>query len=269
VKNIFEKDGCQALDAFCMANTLFAFDYDGTLAPIVEDPAKAHMRPETGQLLSELTQFAPVALISGRAKCDVINFIPQTVDYIVGNHGLEGLPGGSPSLEEAKASSQKWVKSLDQNLNLPGIMIENKTYSISIHYRKCPNRRKAKSNILNLAVTLEPLPRVIMGKCVVNLISPGAPHKGVALLEIMLHSGCGSAVYFGDDDNDEDVFSLNEESLLTVRIGKKNSSAAMFYLNSQTDIDKTLVHCLTSLKKIGRPNRSMKPFGVAHDLKST
>jgi len=266
--NIFEEHGYQALDAFCMSNTLFAFDYDGTLAPIVDDPKLAVMRPETSQLIEQLARYVPVALISGRARGDVSSFLPTSVDYIVGNHGLEGLPGGDTSLRHAEKSSQTWAEDLRQHLVTPGATIENKTYSLSIHYRKCADKKKAKIDILRLVSTLEPPPRVVLGKCVVNLISSGSPHKGAALLEIMLHSGCRSAVYFGDDDNDEDVFSLGDESPLTVRVGKEETSSAMFYLDSQYDVDKVLQHCVSSLKKTGRTLRTTAPTGVVDEPNS-
>ena len=107
-----------------------------------------------------------------------------------------------------------------------------------------------------------------MGKCVVNLISPGAPHKGVALLEIMLRSGCRSAVYFGDDDNDEDVFTLGEESLLTVRVGKSETSAALFYLDAQSDVDYALEKCLASLERSGKTPRDANDLGEFNETRT-
>jgi trehalose-6-phosphatase len=59
---------------------------------------------------------------------------------------------------------------------------------------------------------MEPAPRIVLGKSVINLIPAGAPHKGVALLELMVHLKIQCALYIGDDDTDEDVFrSLTNE----------------------------------------------------------
>lgn len=265
MKNLFGSDGVFALDAFCMTNTLFAFDYDGTLAPIVNDPRSAVMRPDTSLLIRKIQDLAPVALISGRARADVANFLTMPIDYIIGNHGLEGLPGGVSSLEQAGISCKKWHDALRSELKADGVVIEDKNYSLAIHYRLADDKRKVKSFILNLVTSLTPAPRIVMGKCVINLMSPGAPHKGIALLELMLRSGCRSAVYFGDDDNDEDVFRLGEESILTVRVGKNESSTAMFYLNSQTDIDKALECCYLGLKKAGKTPRETTETGIARE----
>lgn len=259
--HLFKPEGYQAIDAFCMANTLFAFDYDGTLAPIVEDPNTAFMRKNTTKLLNDISKFAPVAIISGRARRDVKIFIPASIDYVIGNHGLEGLPGGLASLDFAETATKSWHAHLKSLSNLDGVVIENKTYSLAIHYRKCRDKRQTKAKILDLVSSLSPPPRIVMGKCVVNLISPGAPHKGVALLELMLRSGCRSAIYFGDDDNDEDVFTLGEESLLTVRVGRNDSSASLFYLESQKEVDHALERCVVSLQKSGKKFRDLIELG--------
>lgn len=255
MKYLLDQDGLRVLEAFCMSNALFAFDYDGTLAPIVEDPSKAFMRPSTANLLREIVSFAPVALISGRSRADVARFLGGAVDFVIGNHGLEGIPGGSTSLESAESSCKKWSRKLSNELKVSGVTLEDKKYSLAVHFRMADDKRIAKARILEVAASLEPSPRIVMGKCVVNLISAGAPHKGVALLEVMLRSGCRSAVYFGDDDNDEDVFRLGEESLLTVRIGKSEDSSALFYLNSQVEIDQVLKMSRAAMEKAGKSIR--------------
>ena len=255
MKYLLDKDGVRALEAFCMAETLFAFDYDGTLAPIVDDPRKAKMRLKTSNLLCDIATLVPVALISGRSRQDVAQFVSCKVDYVVGNHGLEGIPGGSPSLEQAESACRAWNARLQSEISIEGVVIEDKRYSLALHYRMAQDKRQAKAVLLETASALMPPPRIVMGKCVVNLISPGAPHKGIALLEVMLRSGSRSAVYFGDDDNDEDVFRLGEENLLTVRIGRSDHSAALFYLNSQDEMDQVLRLCWGAMVKAGKNPR--------------
>jgi len=261
MKYLLDEDGRKALEAFCMTEALFAFDYDGTLAPIVEDPVQAPMRPSTSKLLEDLTQLAPVAVISGRSRMDVARFLTGNVDFIIGNHGLEGIPGGSKSLETAEASCKRWVRDLSEDFQMEGVTIEDKKFSLALHYRRSQDKRAARNHILEVAANLTPSPRIVLGKCVVNLISPGAPHKGVALLETMLSSGCRSAIYFGDDDNDEDVFRLGEESLLTIRIGECEDSNALFYIKSQEEIDEVLRLSCEALTKSGRLPRIEKLIG--------
>jgi trehalose 6-phosphate phosphatase len=249
MKYLLQEDGLRVLDAFCFSEPLMAFDYDGTLAPIVASPTDARMRVITRRFLQEIAGETSVAVISGRARGDVLQFLPHGIEYVVGNHGLEGLPGGSFSLDQAAKASSKWLSKLTPQLAIEGIWIEDKKYSLSVHYRGAGDKREAKSKILEAASGLQPSPRIIMGKYVVNLVSSGAPHKGVALLELMLKSGHKSAIYFGDDDNDEDVFRLGEESLLTVRIGKSQDSSAQFFLKDQSEIDRVLKHCAAALQR--------------------
>lgn len=264
---LLSDDGLRALDAFCMADSIFAFDYDGTLAPIVDDPERAAMRAETGHYFTAVSKRAAIALISGRAKHDVGRFISQAslVDFVIGNHGLEGFPGGTSSLDQAETACKLWTASLSSLLDVKGVRVENKTFSLAVHYRGAFDRRAAKAKILEAASLLTPSPRIVMGKCVVNLITAGAPHKGVALLEAMLHSGCRSAVYFGDDDNDEDVFGLSDESILTVRIGKSDHSAALFYLKSQSEMDRVLQHIESVLTRCGKAEKSPLPARSGYD----
>jgi trehalose 6-phosphate phosphatase len=80
----------------------------------------------------------------------------------------------------------------------------------------------------------------------------------------LLRSECRSAVYIGDDDNDEDVFRLGEESLLTIRVGKEEGSASLFYIHTQNEVDKVLSLCMTALQKAGKVRRDKKSLrGIA------
>jgi trehalose 6-phosphate phosphatase len=83
---------------------------------------------------------------------------------------------------------------------------------------------------------LAPAPRLVLGKAVVNAIPSGNLHKGSAMLELMHQLKTSGALYVGDDDTDEDVFSLPDERIVTVRIGKKAASAAQWYLARQSQI---------------------------------
>lgn len=241
MKPLFSKQGMSILEGFCLSEILFAFDYDGTLSRIVSDPQFAVMRDTTRELLRRLSQLAPVAVISGRSREDVCRLLSLDLPYIIGNHGLEGLPSGSQSFDEWEKNSIQWTTSIkNQLLCEPGVWIEDKKYSLAIHYRSSRKKRHARESILRVASNLKPTPRVILGKHVVNLVSPGSPHKGNALLEILTHSQFKSAIYIGDDDTDEDVFSLPQNGILTARIGRKTGSNAQFFLKRQQEIERLL-----------------------------
>ena len=222
-----------------------AFDYDGTLAPIVDDPHQARMRTATQEALTALTALAAVAriaVISGRARSDLKKFLPACISYAIGNHGLEGLPGGQQELDRAAAVCEQWKTVLKPKLSQePGLVLEDKTYSLTLHYRQATQTDQAAQTILAALEGLAPPPRVVMGKCVVNLLVGATPHKGAALLELMRMDGSEAAVFFGDDDNDEDAFELPAAQVLSIRVGFSAHSAAAFYLRDQSEIDRCLL----------------------------
>jgi len=185
-----------------------------------------------------------VAIISGRSIADLKNHLKFVPPHLIGNHGLEGLGTRPDALEIARETCKEWRAHLEKHLSSDhfqaGLEIEDKSYSIAVHYRKCATKKPIKLTILEAAANLNPKPRIILGKCVVNLLPPGAPHKGVALVELMLQTGIKSAFYIGDDDTDEDVFSLPNARIFTVRIGRKSNSQAQYFVEGQSEIDRTL-----------------------------
>ncbi len=264
---LFSTNGHKFLESVCFTQALFAFDFDGTLSKIVKNPDKAKINPSTLKLLQRLGKIAPVAIISGRGLSDLkVKFDPSP-GFLVGNHGLEGIHAGDNKLEAFRDSCEKWKSYLTKVLirkdgSLNGIEIEDKIYSIAVHYRKSKTKRLAKSLILESLTELTPSARIIMGKCVVNIIPTGAPHKGIALLELMLKSDTKSALYIGDDDTDEDVFTLSDPRLFTIRVGKKKTSQAKFYIERQNEVNTLLEKILEYLEREIKEEK-----GVLHEIR--
>lgn len=252
--NLFSHDGLRFLESVCFTQSLFAFDFDGTLSKIVRNAEEARINKSTLKLLHELGKIAPVAIISGRSLADLRQKFDPSPGFLVGNHGLEGVHAGGARLDSFREICENWKKRLNSTLSvngelIDGVEIEDKMYSIAVHYRKSRSKRNAKSSILNSLSELTPSARIILGKCVVNVVPTGAPHKGIALLELMLKSDTKSAFYIGDDDTDEDVFTLSDPRLFTVRVGKKKVSQAKFYLPRQEEINNLLATLLRFLKQ--------------------
>ena len=88
--NILTPRHLHALARFAASNVLVAFDYDGTLAPIVADPARARMRASTARLLRSVAERYPCAAISGRMRADLVHLV-ETIPFrhVAGNHGIE------------------------------------------------------------------------------------------------------------------------------------------------------------------------------------
>lgn len=248
---LFSNDGAKFLEAVCFSKTLFAFDFDGTLCRIVKDPAAAEVHFRTMKLMQKLEALAPVAVISGRGLADLRRKVALKRGILVGNHGLEGIHAGKSKLPRFREICGRWkealVREFASQAGLDGIEIEDKTFSLAIHYRKSRSKKAAKAAILEAIGRLRPSPRIIMGKCVVNVVPAGAPHKGVALLELMLKTRTRSAFYIGDDDTDEDVFALPDPRLFTVRVGRKSASRAKFFVERQDQMNALLAKIIGNL----------------------
>jgi trehalose 6-phosphate phosphatase len=250
MKHLLSRGNRAVLRQFAWSNVLLAFDFDGTLAPIVSDPDRAAMRARTRALLQQVARQYPCVVISGRAHADAQRRL-RGVDIfaVFGNHGVEPWAGTQRLVRQVEA----WVPRLRRALApFSGIWVENKTYSIAIHYRHCREKRKARAAILKAAAALGPL-RIIGGKQVVNLLPAGAPHKGTALERERERLKCDTAIYVGDDETDEDVFALEEPGrLLTVRVGASKRSMASYHLKNQSEID-ALLRALVDVRR-GRPS---------------
>ena len=90
MKPLLSRENRSLLDQLAWSNVLLAFDFDGTLAPIVANRHDAAMRRQTARLFAKVCDRYPSAVISGRAKADVARRLNNAaVRYLIGNHGLE------------------------------------------------------------------------------------------------------------------------------------------------------------------------------------
>lgn len=247
---LFSTSSLMILESLSFTQTLYAFDFDGTLSKIVRMPGEAKVSSKTDELLRELAGLVPVAVISGRSIHDLRERLSFQPPYLVGNHGLEGLDATNDALASAKSVCDRWKKALSVVRFDTGVEIEDKVYSLSVHYRRSRKKKKSRQYIEQVIAQLQPAPRVIRGKSVFNLLPEGAPHKGIAVLELMQKIGMKHVFYIGDDDTDEDVFSVADSRVMSVRVGKKKNSHARYFIKRQSEINQLL-------KKLIRYQRSL------------
>jgi trehalose 6-phosphate phosphatase len=232
-----------ALARFVDRRTLFAFDLDGTLAPIGPDPDAIGVPATTEKIIITLSGLAQVAVITGRSRSDALKRLSVLPRYLIGNHGAEGLPGWESRTQAFVQTVKGWQDQLAELLpteNRKGLLIENKGPTLSIHYRHAADAKAARVMILRALKRLIPQPRIISGIFIENLVPEGAPDKGAALALLMKQADCPKGFFVGDDETDEDVFRLDHENIFTVRVGRKNGSLARFYLRNQQEIDRLL-----------------------------
>ena len=236
--------GLSRIRAFLGRDTLLAFDIDGTLAPIVDRPWDARVPPDVQRALKLLSTHVTVAVLTGRAVEDARPMLGFPPRYLVGNHGAEGVPGQERISEACARVCRAWLDELSSGSepwrDVDGIVLEDKTYSLTFHFRHARDQSAALRLLIARTATLLPLPRLIDGEKVLNLLPPGAPDKGEALAALLRSARCKRALYVGDDTTDEAVFRLHSPSILSVRVEPDESSAANLHLKGQTDVAKLL-----------------------------
>lgn len=245
MKYLFSTEGLQALDECMREPSVYALDFDGTLAPITAFPEGAWMRPATQVLLEHLAGLDVVAVISGRALADLRKRVPFKNVFLVGNHGVESEFKDYTALQkQAEEVCLHWRSNLLQLIVEssigPSIELEDKKYSFSLHYRRSTNYSYCVDELMRIAGQLQPLPRIVQGKAVLNLLPPDLPHKGNAVVDLMKHTGLSQAFFIGDDATDEDVFNHCDKSVFTIRVGFAAESAAEYYIRDQAEIEKLL-----------------------------
>lgn len=228
-----------------VSQLLLAFDFDGTLSPIAKRPEQAGTSKRFLPLLKKLSrEGALIAVITGRSLKDVKPLLGFHPDFLVGNHGMEGLHAFSTSAVRARKVCRGWVKDLKKNWpKISGAFLEDKKQSLSLHFRGTRDHARAKAELLALISQLQPKPRVIGGKFIFNLVPQGSPHKGAALKEVARMSKRPFVVFAGDDDTDEDAF-REKLPMVSVRVGRKAGSASKFFIPNQRQLEKVL-HWLT------------------------
>jgi trehalose 6-phosphate phosphatase len=252
MRPILSADARGALDVLAAGHGLLAFDFDGTLAPIVDDRDAARIPTSTRRLLGALSLLYPCAVVSGRARADVAARLRGLhLVAIVGNHGSEAAL--QPLDPSRRARVLGWMRALKRELSLvPGVDVEDKWHSLAVHYRHVPARAAARALVLRAAATLDGA-RAFGGHEVVNVVPRDAPDKGTAVEALVRSFGPRPALYVGDDRTDEDAF-RSPSVEVTVRVGRTARSAARWYLPAQGAIDgllRALLEARTRHDKLG------------------
>lgn len=236
--DLMTQSGRDALAELIDAGAVFGFDFDGTLAPICPLPDQVSMAPAIADAFTELTARLPVALITGRSIADVRPRVVGSPRWVVGNHGVEGMPGvDAAMLAQHIATSRAWQAQLAAAGPLgEGTFVEDKTYTLCLHYRLAPDQEAARAQLLARVAQLDPQPHIVTGKCVLNLLPQGSADKFIALERLAADYGGGRAFFIGDDDTDESVFRRAPASWVTVRVGSDKPSAARFVVPDQLSV---------------------------------
>ncbi|MDQ2688928.1 MAG: trehalose-phosphatase [Chloroflexota bacterium] len=199
-----------ARDALAEAPAGLLTDFDGTVSPLVGDPPDARLAPGAAEALETLVdRLAVVAVITGRAPLDVRRMADVPGLLIAGNHGIEWLepdadaPSPSPG---AAAIRARLTELLERVPPLPGLFIEEKGLSATVHYRAAAEPDAARAAIV--AAFGDPGDRLAIryGHLSVELRPVGLGDKGAAARAIVERFALRGAVVMGDDLTDLDMF---------------------------------------------------------------
>jgi len=193
-------------------------DIDGTLLDLAPTPREVWVPPGLAKTLRRLHERTggALAMVSGRSLNDIdLIFAPDQFPA-VGGHGAEMRIRGT---DEAVSAAPSMDKELKRRLAAiaklsPGILLEDKGYSLALHYRLAPHAEKAIYEAVSLIrADLPNAPiEVLPGKCVCEIKHSGF-NKATGVLELMTHEPFKGRrpIFIGDDVTDESVFAIMPE----------------------------------------------------------
>ncbi|MBA5868240.1 MAG: trehalose-phosphatase [Nitrospira sp. CR1.3] len=242
--HLLSDEGRHVLRAVAVRPVLYAFDFDGTLAPISAERDAVRVSRTMSEWLQELSKRSCCAVVSGRALADLAPRINGAVPHLIGNHGIEGPLSTQETLLRAEEVCTDWKRQMVAEaaalLAALGAEVEDKRYSLTVHVRGARDAEAACRQTLPLLRRLTPAPQLIMGKYSINVLPPGQGGKGPATLALMVHLRRSGLFFIGDDETDESVFAMTEGLTLGVRVGKQAGSHAKYFLNHPGEVEEVI-----------------------------
>ena len=230
------------------SHCMLFLDYDGTLVPICKEPSLARLSVDTKKVLKDLYKnpFFSVGIISGRSLGEVRKMVGIRDLLYAGNHGFEIMfkkcVWTHPRLDGFTSGLKKISRELrSRTQGIKGIIVEDKKFTVSIHYRNVT--AKSPGNILAvIEEILGPYPEtftVARGKKVFEIRPFVEWNKGKAverLTQLLGVSPRTMRIYIGDDQTDEDAFSILGKDDISIRVGLKKKSRAQYYCRGSREV---------------------------------
>ncbi len=228
--------------------TAIATDFDGTLSPIVEDPAEARPIDGASDVLERLARrFGVVAVVSGRPVSFLVEHLgparshgspgPTEVASVaprfVGLYGLEtsgrdGVAATEPGAERWRPVVEEAVERLG-SLAPSGVEVEPKGLTVTVHWRRAPGEARRAIAAVDAEAERSGL-RAHAARMSIELRPPLEVDKGIALRRLV--AGCTAACYFGDDLGDLAAFATlsdlaSADGLSTVSVAAVDAESAV------------------------------------------
>lgn len=247
-------DLTEALARIARTDTLLvALDFDGTLAPLVDDPADARALPRARDAVLALLELphTKVALISGRAM-DSLMQVSQLPDAVLlsGSHGVELRLDAEASIDlnadELRRRDQLKAALADVAARHDRVWIEEKPAGFALHTRLA-SAASADAAVQEAADAVSGVDGITSrpGSNVLEF-SVRQTTKGDAVQRLREYSGASAVFFSGDDVTDEDAFSALGPDDLGVKCGD-GATAARFSVPGTAEIAEVL-HQLVALR---------------------
>lgn len=204
-----------------LGQELLVLDFDGVLAPIVDDPATSRMPDDVAEALARLVQIPlSVVVLSGRPAGFLARHARIPGVRLLGSYGAEEVDSQDAGRIVLDPSVEPWVDAVrsaeadvraalsgglsDRSADAYGVRVESKPISVAVHWRQAPQRSRAAAAVkvvVSDAAAAHGL-RVEAGKFVLELLPPVALDKGVAMRRLLAEAQPDVVSYLGDDLGD-------------------------------------------------------------------
>jgi trehalose-phosphatase len=226
-------------------------DFDGTLAPIAEDPASVYLSEAVRAALGCLAERESIitTIISGRAVEDL--YVRVRMDNIIysGNHGLEIFGRGLRFVEPEANARRDRLRRLTELLRgrlhqFPAVRVEDKGLTTAVHFRQAGDREvpAIEQAVRASVATAGAWFRMNTGREVFEVVPRTDWHKGAAVKWLLAHWSDDQPlpIYFGDDNTDEDAFAVLSDGV-TVRVGGQAATCAQYGVPGPAEVYRFLI----------------------------
>jgi trehalose 6-phosphate phosphatase len=244
-----------------LSETAILLDIDGTLLDLMPTPREVWVPPGLSMTLNRLVERTggALALVSGRSLNDIDLIFAPDVFAAVGGHGAEmrieldsdSVAAHAPPMDKELKRRLAAIAKLS-----PGILLEDKGYSLALHYRLAPQAEKAIYEAVSLIrADLPNAPiEVLPGKYVCEIKHSGFT-KASGVLELMTREPFRGRrpLFIGDDVTDETVFAIMPDfDGLAFSVGRR-AMGVSGHFDSPNDVRQFLTHLLDDESDVARP----------------
>lgn len=234
----------------------FFLDLDGTLTPLVPRPEMVRLSLAARQVLETLARRYVVCIVSGRDLSDLRQRVELPNLYYAADHGYHVVGPEASGIELQVGPEDRFeleaaaCKLEDRLRSIPGVIIEAKETSLSVHYRLVDEEHRPLVEQVVREVAQSARGMVLRAGKLVHELRPKLPwHKGKAVLwllgQLRLHRDNACPICLGDDLTDEDMFTAVRGWGVTIIVGEVDRPTKAKYSLADSEEVTEFLQCFT------------------------